>query len=234
MEYTVKSLSELAEDYVKDQILSGGMKSGEKVVEADISSALKISRAPVREAMRALNIQGLLSFSPRRGHHVLEMPREEILEVFQIRISLELQALRILLTHGLLKETDFETLEELVRRMENPEHQRQSEAERIYMLNTLDLSFHRTLWTASRSRRRAQLLENLFFQLLIVMNQNVASLGSYEEKAEEHRRMLEALRTGQTEAVCRELQHHLHKYIVAALGELTEEEQAELALLYKA
>ncbi|WP_156023789.1 GntR family transcriptional regulator, partial [Sporomusa ovata] len=61
-EYEKKSLSDIVVSYVKNRILSGTLKSGDKLIEADISNELNTSRAPVREAMRILNEQGIISF----------------------------------------------------------------------------------------------------------------------------------------------------------------------------
>lgn len=60
--YEKKSLSDMVVLYVKNRILEGSLKSGDKLIEAEISEALHTSRAPVREAMRILNEQGFVSF----------------------------------------------------------------------------------------------------------------------------------------------------------------------------
>lgn len=216
-EYEKKSLSDLVVTYVKNKILSGALKSGDKLIEADISSKLSISRAPVREAMRILNEQGIISFSPRRGNQVLEMCPKEVLEVFEIRISLEIQILHILVNQNKLQEKDYEELHNLTLQMQNKERQCSKDEERVFLLNTLDLSFHRYLWNASESSRRAQILEGLFYQLLIVMNQNIVSLGTFKEKAQEHLRILNALKTKQSQLVVDEFMKHIHSYVDATL-----------------
>lgn len=205
--------------------MSGKLKSGDKVVEADISDFLEISRAPVREALRSLSVQGIIVFFPRKGHFIPVTSREEIFEVFQIRISLELQVLRLLVRKQLLADTDYAHLMELARQMEDEELATANQGGPIFHLNTLDISFHKYLWQVSGSVRRAQLLESLFLQLLIEMNKNVASLGSYKEKAAEHYTLIAALKTGDIQAVCMEFKQHLRRYVVAALGNLSEEEE---------
>ncbi|MCR6544559.1 GntR family transcriptional regulator [Dehalobacterium formicoaceticum] len=217
--YEKKSLSDIVVSYVKNRILSGSLKSGDKLIESEISSELKISRAPVREAMRILNEQGSVSFSPRKGNQVLEMSPKEILEIFEIRISLEIQVLNILVTQNILQEGDYQKLENLTLQLLDGEQLCSKDEERVFLLNTLDLSFHRYLWNASESRRRMQILEGLFYQLLLVMNQNIVSLGSFEEKAQEHLRIINALKTKQLPIVLEEFQHHMHKYIEITLGD---------------
>lgn len=216
-EYEKKSLSDIVVAYVKTRILSGALKSGDKLIEADISNELSTSRAPVREAMRILNEQGIISFSPRRGNQVLEMSPKEVSEVFEIRISLEIQILHTLVTQHKLQEQDYEELYNLTLQMQNGEQQCSKDEERVFLLNTLDLSFHRYLWNASESIRRAQILEGLFYQLLIVMNQNIVSLGTFEEKAQEHLRILNALKTKQSPLVLDEFMKHMQSYVAATV-----------------
>lgn len=232
MKYSIDSISAVVEKYVKDQILAARLKSGEKIVEKEIADTLQISRAPVREALGKLSQQGLVIFSPRRGHTVLELPREGILEVFQIRISLELQVLRILVSTRALNGEDYETLGALADQMEKVPQNGEAGSEHIFQLNGLDIEFHRYLWKASKSVQRAQLLEGLFFQLLIVMNQDVRSFGSSEEKAREHRALIEALRTNNAARVCKEFHNHLDKYITATLGSLSQAEKQSLETIF--
>ena len=214
-DYTKQSLCDIAILYVKEKILSGTLKSGDKLIESDISLELGISRAPVREALRELNVHGFITFSPRKGNSVLELTQDEILEVFEIRISLELQILRILVEQKMLSENDFAGLSALTDRMLDSEHQDIPEDERIYRLNNLDVAFHSYLWNASGSKRRAQYLEDLFYQLLIAMNKDAVSLGTFEEKAREHALITDALRSGDLEKVNMQFQNHLKEYIVA-------------------
>lgn len=214
--YEKQSLSDIVVSYVKNRILSGVLKSGDKLIEADISSKLNTSRAPVREAMRILNEQGIVSFSPRRGNQVLEMSVKEVLEVFEIRITLEVQILHQLATQPMLQEKDYQELHNLTMQMQHGGRQCTDE-ERVFLLNTLDLSFHRYLWNASESSRRAQILEGLFYQLLIAMNQNIVSLGTFEEKAQEHLRILNALKTRQSPLALEEFMQHMRNYVDAML-----------------
>lgn len=214
-DYPKQSLCDIAVLYVKKKILSGKLKSGDKLIESDISLDLGISRAPVREALRELNVHGFVVFSPRKGNRVLDMTQAEILEVFEIRISLELQILRILVEQKMLSEKSFADLSALTDKMLESERQNIPEDERIYRLNDLDVSFHRYLWNASGSKRRAQYLEDLFYQLLIAMNKDVVSLGTFEEKAREHALITNALKSGDLKAVNRQFRNHLKEYVSA-------------------
>lgn len=214
-DYIKRSLSEIAVLYIKNQILSGVFKSGDKLIETELSNDLGISRAPLREAIRQLNVEGLLVFSPRKGNHVLDMTLEETMEVFEIRTALEKQIMEILVKQQLLTDADISHLLLLVEQMLSQENEDLSPTEMLYRLNSLDLQFHSYLWNASKSFRRAEILEKLFYQLLIVMNHNTVTLGAFRDKAQEHTRIIEAFRKNDLDLVHAEFQAHISVYIDA-------------------
>ena len=217
--YNKQGLNEIVVSYIKRKILSGEFKSGDKLVESEISTALSISRAPVREAMRELNVQGMVSFIPRKGNYVLEMSLDETLEVFDIRIALEKQILEVLITQKKLQSVDFDHLNRLVDQMASYEKEALELHEKIYLLNHLDLAFHGYVWEKSGSLRRSKILEDLFYQLLIIMNRNVDTLGTFHEKAEEHSRILNALQKNNLSASIHEFTSHISSYIQAITDE---------------
>ena len=215
--YEKQSLSDRVVAHVKEQILAGTLKSGDRLIETDISTHFRISRAPVREAMRILNEQGLITFSPRKGNHVIEMNPAELMEAFEIRASLETQILRKLLREQRIKETDFQQLTKIAREMNSGEKRGVNEAEKFFLLNSLDLSFHKYLWELSGNVRRVQILEGLFYQLLIVMNEDLSSLGVLEKKAEEHLKLVEVLRENDPSAGVRAFHNHIQDYVKVTL-----------------
>lgn len=215
--YSKQSLNEVVVCYIKDKILSGELQSGDKLIEMDISNALQISRAPLREALRVLNALGIVTFSPRRGNQVLSLTQAEVKEIFEIRTSIGLQVLNILVTKKLLSGKDYEYLTLLTKEMKKGENVKLGRRERIYLLNSLDIAFHRYLWRQSGSTRRALYLESLFFQLLIAMNKNTICLGTFCEKAAEHARIIAALESNNLERVHAEFSNHLREYMVATL-----------------
>lgn len=82
-------------DYIKNAILKGELKSGERIVERDLAEKLKISRTPIREALFRLESIGFVKTIPRRGVVVSKMTKEEIIEIFSILSYLESLAVRL-------------------------------------------------------------------------------------------------------------------------------------------
>ena len=211
--------------YIKDKILSGEIKSGDKLVESSISADLSISRPPVREALRELSVQGMIVLSPRKGNFVLDMSLEEVLEIFDIRISLEVKVLELLVRKRALTGEDFRCLRAMIEKMREQSALQLDYHEKIYQLNTLDLMFHSYLWDASRSLRRGKIMEGLFFQLLIAMNRNPESLGTFLEKASEHERIIDALELNDLEAAIALFESHIDSYTQAVIMKMESERQ---------
>jgi DNA-binding GntR family transcriptional regulator len=86
------TLVELATNRLRDAILSGNLKPGEKILEEQLCVEFGISRAPLREALRLLSQQGLVEHLPRRGSRVTDWSPSDILQLFALRHVLERHA----------------------------------------------------------------------------------------------------------------------------------------------
>jgi DNA-binding GntR family transcriptional regulator len=127
-QYTVKgrpSLSEIqierrmlrdqVKSYLTDAILRGVYKPGERLIETRIAQQLGVSQAPVREAMRELELLGFLKSEPFRGASVRQLSTEELTEIYTVRAALEGAAAHSAATK--LTEDDFARLAELLDKM---------------------------------------------------------------------------------------------------------------------
>jgi DNA-binding GntR family transcriptional regulator len=91
---TILSLPEQIADGICSAILSGEYQPGERIREVPLAAAYRVSRGPVREALRLLEQEGLVTFSPRRGAQVTELSIEEVEQLFDIRAALSSLAAR--------------------------------------------------------------------------------------------------------------------------------------------
>jgi DNA-binding GntR family transcriptional regulator len=83
------SLSRVVSDQIRGRILDGTLKPGERLVEDRLSTELGVSRVPVREALRGLSVEGLVTLLPRRGATVVEITPETVAELVEVRTLLE-------------------------------------------------------------------------------------------------------------------------------------------------
>lgn len=91
---TILSLPEQIADGICSAILSGEYQPGERIREIPLATAYRVSRGPIREALRLLEQEGLVTFSPRRGAQVTELSIEEVEQLFDIRAALSSLAAR--------------------------------------------------------------------------------------------------------------------------------------------
>jgi DNA-binding GntR family transcriptional regulator len=87
--------SQATESVLRDMILDGSIRPGERLNEVGLASSLGISRGPLREAIRQLTGEGLLTAVSHRGAYVRTFSREEVVELYELRCALELHAVRL-------------------------------------------------------------------------------------------------------------------------------------------
>lgn len=86
---SLKPIRDMVYEAVREAILKGDLKSGERLIESETASLMKVSRTPVREALRMLEKEGLVEYIPRKGIFVKGFTRQDIIEIYSIRSALE-------------------------------------------------------------------------------------------------------------------------------------------------
>lgn len=107
-----KSIREQVYDYLKDEIVNGKIKEGSRIVEEEFAEKLNISRTPLREAIRMLELEGLIEAREKGGVTVPKTTKKDVEEVVKIRIALETVIFEELFERVTKK--DIERLEENV------------------------------------------------------------------------------------------------------------------------
>lgn len=102
-----QSLAEEVKEHILLRIMSGNLKSGDRLVEMRIANELDISQAPVREAIRELEALGLIETSRNRGARVRVFELREIQEIYDVRAELEGYAARLIRERGTLDNRDM-------------------------------------------------------------------------------------------------------------------------------
>jgi DNA-binding GntR family transcriptional regulator len=128
-------------EQIRNAILSGTFRPGERLNETHLANQFKISRIPVREALLQLQEQGLVMNHPHRGMFVITLSEEDVQRINSLRILLEAEAIK--LCRANLTPTQEKRLFSIVERMDNANFLSEIDA------STLDLEFHRTIWNCS-------------------------------------------------------------------------------------
>jgi DNA-binding GntR family transcriptional regulator len=90
----VRSIEEVVTTALRDAILSGELRPGERLLQEQLADQLRVSRIPLRDALRRLEAEGLVHIGPRRGAEVASLDRAGILEIYEIRSALEPDLMR--------------------------------------------------------------------------------------------------------------------------------------------
>lgn len=210
--FSRENLSAVVVDYIKDSILAGHYKEGDHILETKVAIELGISRAPVREGIKELEKEGIVTVIPRKGTYVTQFTEEDIKEVFDIRLLLENNINKILIYEDKLNDRDFINLENLVKEMVQIAELDIDDISKSIMINQKDMEFHRYIWNKSGSQRRVKLLEGIFFQLRMAMLYDMHETGDYKISATDHYYIIESLRSKDIEKCKKALTEHIISY----------------------
>ncbi len=139
---------------LRNAILSGHFKPGERLVEKELAEQLEISRTPIREALRKLELEGLVLYEPRKGVVVVGVSSEDALEIYTIRAVLEGLAARLAASKR--TEEELSKLKKLLSGMGEC-----IQKDKINKLITLHASFHNFIAKVSKSPRLYQMIISL-------------------------------------------------------------------------
>src|SRR4051812_24021764 len=199
-----ESLASRIADRIVDAVAAGTLAPGQRLVEAEIAAALGVSRMPLREALKLLEAQGILSVTPRRGSFVVPFDERRIGQICDARLALERLALRrgvpaFRAAPGLLAERDG-----LIGTM-------RQEAERRAWLaaNKAALAFHRRIVAAADDGIVAMLWEALARHVLIVFGREIRDEADARRLEEPHVRLRELLAAGDVGALEEEIERHI-------------------------
>ncbi len=179
-------LRELVFEALRDAIIKGVLKPGERLMEVQLAEELGVSRTPVREAIRKLELDDLVVMIPRKGAYVSGISLKDIADVFEIRAAME--SLAAGLAAERITDEELEELERiLVKKAEI------IEANDLDRLVEIDIRFHEGLYQASRNAKLVQIINNLSEQIHRFRSTSLASPGRMKEALEEHRKIVEAI-----------------------------------------
>ncbi len=172
---------------VREDILSGKYKDSEELKENTIAAELGVSRTPVREALRQLELEGLVSIIPNKGAYVTGISEKDVHDIYVIRSYLEGLCARWACEH--ITEEQIEAMEETIYLSEF--HARKGHNEQLV---ELDNRFHELIYEASNSKILNHVLSDFHHYVERVRKISLSSSGRAVESNEEHKLILEAIR----------------------------------------
>lgn len=206
------SIREQTVDALREAILTGELKPGQSLIEMDLSKQLGVSRAPIREALRILNSEGLVETIPYHGTTVGRLTKDDIEELYSMRILLETFALERIVS--LQNAEHVDTLKNLYERMVEAGTRNDLKA-----VNEIDREFHDAIISMSGHK----LLE-LLWQMVAMKVRQVMALRNMRNSdltqiARNHLPLIEAIQLGNLVEAKQLLSEH-----IASAGDLISED----------
>ncbi|MBO5353818.1 MAG: GntR family transcriptional regulator [Lachnospiraceae bacterium] len=197
---------------IREDILSGKYSENEELKEATIGAEFGVSRTPVREALRQLELEGLVKIVPNKGAYVTGISLKDTRDIYVIRSYLEGLAARWACER--ITEAEIEELEEIVYLSEF--HARKKHADQIV---ELDNKFHSSIYKASGSKILEHELTTFHHYLERIRKQSLRKEERAMQSNGEHAAILEAIRKRDGDLA----EKLAHEHIIQTIEHMTKE-----------
>jgi DNA-binding GntR family transcriptional regulator len=202
---TVEALTERVSQSLRDAIVEGILQPGERLIEERIAAQMGVSRAPIREAIRSLEAEGLVKSLPRRGAAVTVLTKRDVQEVYGLRSALECQAARSACRR--LTADDVDEMLSLVRRMRDAGY-----AGDRALLALHDLAFHRKILDVSGNRRLLDAWLAIMSQVRLLQRHVLTARHmNIDRLVLNHEAIVDALRSGNPDTAEQPLREHIER-----------------------
>ncbi len=197
-----QSLTAKVFKYIRDGIIEGRYQSGDYLVETKLAEELGVSRTPIREALKQLELEDLAESIPNRGVIVKGISKEDIDDIYTIRHHLE--GLAAFWAAQRIKQAQLDQLAELVELMEL--YTRRNDSAN---LARLDSEFHEIIFTASNSRTLKHILVSLHQNAQHARQSSLMSPIRTPKSFEEHKEIYAALEAHDAERAKACMEQHI-------------------------
>lgn len=187
---------------LRQAILKGELKPGERLMEISLSNRLGVSRTPVREAMRMLEQEGLVIMIPRKGAQVAEITEQDLDDVLEVRLGLEQLAVRFACER--ITDGELEKLGHAAEKFEKTAQKKDLSA-----VAEADVAFHEVIYQATHNRRLVQMISNLREQMYRYRIEYLKDVEGRKTLAKEHQSIWEAMERGEKEEAIEKMTQHI-------------------------
>ena len=185
---TPRALYEEVAELLRQRIFARELEPGSWIDEVKIAEAYGISRTPLREALKVLAAEGLVTMKVRRGAYVTEVNEKDLSDVYHLLALLESDAAGVVAERA--TEAELESLAELHQSLERA----QGDREAFFRINE---EFHQRLLQLADNRWREQMVADLRKVMKLNRHQSLLKSGRILESLQEHRLLLQAFQSAQ-------------------------------------
>jgi DNA-binding GntR family transcriptional regulator len=196
-------------DRLRDKIFGRELEPGAWIDELKLAAEWGISRTPLREALKVLAVEGLITMKVRRGAYVTEMSRDDVSQVYRLLALLESDAAGEVATSA--SDEQIAELRALHERLEKQTRQRDA----FFATNE---RFHFKLLEVAGNRWRSQIVADLRKMMKLNRHHSLLKQGRIGESLAEHRALMQALAARDGKRATRLMREHFERGLEAATG----------------
>lgn len=195
-------LREVVFKTLRQAILKGDLKPGERLMEMHLAEKLGVSRTPIREAIRQLELEGLVVMVPRKGAHVARITEKSMSDVLEVRLALD--KLAVQLACDRINESQKQKLIE--KKNEFEDAVTLGETDKIAKA---DVNFHDVIFEASGNMRLGQMVNNLAEQMYRYRFEYIKDANEHPNLIDEHNRICETIIAGDVDGALEAISVHI-------------------------
>ncbi len=202
-------------------ILTGQLKPGERLLEVHLANKLGVSRTPIREAIRKLELEGLVIMIPRRGAEVARITEKSLKDVLEVRRALD--ALSVELACDRITEEDMKRLLQACQDFEKA-----AKGKDASVIAKADVALHDIIVEATGNQRLAQLVNNLSEQMYRYRFVYIKEESKHDMLVAEHREIYESIASRDKERAARAAKLHIDNQEKSIIRQIRLENESRL------
>lgn len=197
-----KPLREIVFETMRNAIISGDLKPGQRLMEVQLAEQLGVSRTPVRESIRKLELEGLVKMVPRKGAYVTPMSISDLREMMEIRRALENLSAELAAKNA--TEEDIKKLHESNKGFESSAMTNNEKGIIDY-----DIDFHETIYKATGNERLCNMINSLREQMQRVRVEYVHHISDKKPLIGQHQMIIKYIEEHNPEAAAKAASEHI-------------------------
>ncbi len=198
---------------LRQEILTGKLKPGERLMEIQLANRLGVSRTPIREAIRKLELDGLVIMIPRRGAEVAQITLKDLKDVMEVRCALDVLAIELACERMERDERSklYQACENFREAVKTKDTRKLAEA---------DVAFHDAIVLSTGNTRLIQLVSNLSEQMYRYRFEYLKDATSHEMLQQEHMEMYQSILKKDKAAAASVVRKHINNQEEAIIKQL--------------
>ncbi len=198
---------------LRAEILLGKLKPGERLMEIHLAQRLGVSRTPIREAIRKLELEGLVTMIPRRGAEVAQISEKNLKDVLEVRLALETLAVRLA-----CQRMDQQVLGEL--RQACDHFAKVTANKDMAEITRADVALHDVIIRSTGNRKLEQMISNLSEQMYRYRFEYIKDTSYHTLLIEEHERIYESIAKRDPDMAEKEITNHIENQLQTIMEHL--------------